>query len=342
MAATPRALTLGLQGGGSHGAFEWGLIDRLLEEESLAIAAATGSSAGAMNAVCLASGLADGGPDAAKAVLERFWRGVSDAGGRNVFGDSSIWTAAFSPDWMRGTPAWRWTESWLSNFSPAQFNPFDLNPLHDVLEAAVDFAAVRERSPMKLFIAATNVRTGEAKVFREHELTAQHLMASACLPTLFRAVEIDGEAYWDGGYRANPALWPLFYEATPDDVLLVTLNPFVRQDVPDTAGEIVDRLNEITFNATLRAELRAVAFVRRLLDEGYLKESARGRYRAMRMHAITADDRLADVGADSKSNTSWTFLSGLRERGREAADAWLKAHLKDVGARASVDLRDFL
>lgn len=340
MAAKP--LTLALQGGGSHGAFEWGLIERLLDEESVQIAAVTGSSAGAMNAVCLASGLATGGRAGAKTTLELFWRGVSDAGRRSVFGDTSIWTAAFSPQWMRGTPAWRWAESWMSSFSPSQFNPFDLNPLHDVLETAVNFKAVRERSPVQLYIAATNVRTGQGKVFRETELTAKHLMASACLPTLFKAVEIDGEAYWDGGYRANPALWPLFYEGTPDDVLLVTLNPFVRDHVPETAGEIVDRLNEITFNATITAELRAVAFVRRLLEEGLLKESARGRYRAMRLHAVSADDRLADLGADSKSNTDWAFLSDLRERGRKAAEDWLTDHLAHVGKTATIDLKRFL
>lgn len=337
----PRPISLALQGGGSHGAFEWGVIERLLEDDKIEIKAVTAASAGAMNAAALVSGLATGGREGAKATLEAFWKKSSNSDSRNgtVFGDSGVWTAMMQPDWLKATPAWRWAEGFGAKLSPYEFNPFNLNPLKDVLEKTVDFAAIREHGEVALFIAATGVRTGKAKVFKREELTVDHLLASACLPTLFHAVEIEGEPYWDGGYLANPPLWPLFYADTPNDLLLVTLNPFVREDLPRTPGEIMDRLNEITFNAALSAELRAIAFVQKLLDDGLLREDARGRYRRMFVHAIAADGRLNDLSMASKFNTDWAFLSELRERGRKAADLWLAANLKFVGVQSSVDLR---
>jgi NTE family protein len=338
----PKPIALALQGGGSHGAFEWGVLDRLLEEEDLEILAVTAASAGAMNAVCLAQGLLDGGRDGAKARLERFWKQVNRNGGRNVFGDSGVWTNAFAgkTDWIKNTPGWRMAETLALSMSPYEFNPLNLNPLHDALEGEIDFAALRERSPIKLFISATAVRTSKAKVFRETELTARHIMASACLPQVFQAVEIDGEPYWDGGFLANPPLWPLFHDDTPDDILLVSLNPFVREETPKSPGEIMDRLNEITFNAALAAELRAIGFVQKLLDEGLLKDTARGRYRKMLMHAITADKALADLSLGSKFDTEWSFLIDLRERGRKAAEDWLGHCLTQVGVSSSLDLRN--
>ena len=337
----PKGLSLALQGGGAHGAFEWGVLDRLLEEQDIEIRAVTAASAGAMNAVCLAQGLIDGGRDGARQRLDSFWRQVNRQGGRNVFGDTSIWTNAFagSADWIKNTPGWRMAETLALSFSPYEFNPFNLNPLHDTLEAEITFSQIRENSPIKLFIAATAIRTSKAKVFRETELTARHIMASACLPQVFQAVEIDGEPYWDGGFLANPPLWPLFYDETPDDILLVSLNPFVREETPRTPGEIMDRLNEITFNAALASELRAIGFVQKLLDEGLLKDNARGRYRRMLMHAITADKALADLSLGSKFDTEWSFLTDLRERGRKAADDWLGRCLGQVGESSSLDLR---
>lgn len=337
----PRPISLALQGGGSHGAFEWGVIERLLEEDKIEIKAVTAASAGAMNAAALVSGLATGGRDSAKATLEAFWRKVSNSDSRNgsFFGDSSVWTSMLKPDWLKATPAWRMAESWGASFSPYEFNPFNLNPMREVLEKTVDFEAIRGHDEVSLYIAATGVRTGKAKIFNRGELTVEHLLASACLPTLFHAVEIDGEPYWDGGYLANPPLWPLFYADTPSDVLVVSLNPFVREDLPKSPGEIMDRLNEITFNAALSAELRAVAFVQKLLDEGLLKDTAKGRYRRIFMHAITADGHLTDLTMASKFNTDWAFLTGLRDRGRKAADAWLGSNLKFVGVQSSVDLK---
>ena len=338
----PRPLSLALQGGGAHGAFEWGVIERLLEDDRLEIKAVTAASAGAMNAAALAWGMIEGGREGAKARLESYWRAVNQSGGRNIFGDSGIWTSAFSPDWLKATPGWRMAETFAMSLSPYEFNPFNLDPLKDVLEQQIDFKAIRERSPIKLYVSATAVRHSQAKVFRGEELTVKHLMASACLPFLFQAVEIDGEPYWDGGYLANPPIWPLIYDDTPDDVLIVTLNPFQRHETPRTPGEITDRLNEITFNSSLAAELRAIGFVHKLLDEGLLKESARGRYRRMLIHAIAADGRLDDLSMSSKFNTEWSFLQDLRTRGREAADHWLSVSCDDVGVKSSVDLKAML
>jgi NTE family protein len=340
----PRGLSLALQGGGAHGAFEWGILDRLLEDETIEIKAVTAASAGAMNAVCLAHGLAEGGAeggrDKARETLDAFWRGTNRAGGQNVFGDSSIWTKAFAgPDWLKNTPGWRMAETFAMSLSPYEFNPFNLNPLHDILEAAVNFKAIRERSPIKLYIAATAVRQSKAKIFRETELTAKHIMASACLPQVFQAVEIDGEPYWDGGFLANPPLWPLFYDDTPDDILVVSLNPFVREETPKSPGEIMDRLNEITFNASLASELRAIGFVQKLLDEGLLKDTAKGRYRRMLVHAITADGPLADLSLSTKFNTEWSFLLDLKERGRQAAEVWLSACGDCIGVKSTIDLK---
>lgn len=346
-AAKPKArktISLALQGGGSHGAFTWGVLDRLLEHGGLDIRAATGASAGAMNAVALAAGMLEGDSTAVRAKLEAFWRGVSRSSGHGVFGDDNVWLSAFDPTrWMRDTPAWKAMEgfagNWSANVSPYDFNPLDLNPLRDLLNDQIDFSALRERSPLKLFVGATAVHTGKVAVFRESELTSAHVMASACLPHLFHAVEIDGEPYWDGGYTANPPIWPLFYEDTPDDILLVTVNPFVRKGTPRTPVEIMDRLNEISFNATLAAELRSAAFVARLIDEGMLADGAKGRYRRMNLHAVIADGRLDDLSAASKSDTSWDRLQDLKLRGRAAADDWLEHGFRKVGIESSVDVQ---
>ncbi|WP_421729020.1 patatin-like phospholipase family protein [Brevundimonas sp.] len=335
---TKRPICLALQGGGAHGAFQWGVLDRLLEADCLDIRAVTAASAGAMNAAALVSGLATGGAEGARAALDKLWRETNQSGGKNVFGDSAAWSSAMTPNWLKDTPMWRSVETLAGTMSPYEFNPFNLNPLKRVLGAAIDFEAVRA-SDVRLFVAATAVRHAKARIFTTAEITDQVLLASACLPHLFQAVEIEGEPYWDGGYLANPPLWPLFYADTPDDVLLMTLNPFERAETPKAAGEIVDRLNEIAFSAPLVAELRAVAFVQELIEENQLKASAKGRYRHILMHAIEADGWLGDLSLGSKFNTEWTFLNDLKTRGRAAADEWLDACFADVGLRSSVDLQ---
>lgn len=333
-----RPICLALQGGGAHGAFQWGVLDRLLEADVLDIRAVTASSAGAMNGAALVSGLATGGPEGARAALDRLWRETNQSGGKNVFGDSSIWSNALTPGWLKDSPLWRAGETLAMSMSPYEFNPFNLNPLDRVLKASIDFEAVRS-SEIKLFVAATAVRHARSRVFRSAEITDQVLLASACLPHLFQAVEIDGEPYWDGGYLANPPLWPLFYEDTPNDILLITLNAFERAEAPKAAGEIMDRLNEVVFNAPLVAELRAVAFVQELIQEGRLMPSERERYRNILMHAIEADGWLGDLSLGSKFNTEWTFLNDLKARGRAAADEWLGSCVGAVGRTSSVDLQ---
>ena len=333
-----RAISLALQGGGAHGAFQWGVLDRLLEDDRLDIRAVTAASAGAMNGAALVSGLATGGTEGARKSLDKLWRETNQSGGRNVFGDSSIWSSAMTPNWLTETTAWRSMETLAGSMSPYQFNPFNLNPLKRVLDASIDFEAVRA-SDIKLFVSATAVRHAKARIFTTTEITDQVLLASSCLPHLFQAVEIEGEPYWDGGYLANPPLWPLFYADTPDDILLMTLNPFERAEAPRAAGEIMDRLNEVVFNAPLAAELRAVAFVQELLEQGMLKEDARGRYRHILMHAIEADGWLGDQTLGSKFNTEWTYLNGLKARGREAAEEWLASCFDHVGVASSVDLQ---
>ena len=329
-----RPISLALQGGGAHGAFQWGVLDRILEDDGLEVRAVSGVSAGAMNGAALVSGLADGA-DGGRAALDRLWREVNQSGGRNVFGDSAIWSAAQPPDWFKDNPFWRAGETLAMSMSPYEFNPLNHNPLSRVLKNAVDFEAVRA-SPVRMFVAATAVRQARARVFTSAEMNADVLMASACLPHLFQAVEIDGEPYWDGGYLTNPPLWPLTGEDTPDDVLLVTLNPMVRDETPKGAGDIVDRLNEIVFNAPLLAELRAIAMAEELMAQGHLKA---GPYRNVRLHAIEADGWLSDLSLRSKFNTEWTFLNELKALGRAAADDWLNSCLPTVGVRASVDLQ---
>lgn len=329
-----RPFCLALQGGGAHGAFQWGVLDRLLEDDRLDIRAVSGVSAGAMNGAALVSGLASGD---ARAALDRLWREINQSGGRNVFGDSALWNPAQAPDWLKDTPLWRAGETLALSMSPYEFNPLNHNPLKRVLKTAVDFQAV-QGSDVKLFVAATAVRQARARIFASSEITADVLMASACLPHLFQAVEIEGEPYWDGGYLTNPPLWPLTGDDTPDDVLLVTLNPMVRDETPRAAGDIVDRLNEILFNAPLLAELRAIAMAGEMISQRQLKHGS-GPYRQLRLHAIEADGWLSDLSLRSKFNTEWSFLIDLKARGRAAADDWLETCLASVGRRSSVDLQ---
>ncbi len=334
----PRPISLGLQGGGSHGAFEWGVLDKILEDGRLEIAAITAASAGSMNALTLVTGLAQDGRRGARAKLDQLWRAVNQSGGRNVFGDSALWTAAFNPSWLKTNPFYGYYETLLTSQSPYEFNPFNLNPLRDVIGQVVDFDAVKS-SPVHLFISATDVRAGKEKVFTKAELSLDAAAASSALPFLFQAVSVDGVDYWDGGYLGNPALWPLYYEDTPRDLLIVMLNPFRRKETPKTPGEIMDRLNEITFNAALTAELRSVAFVQKLIEDGMLTHTAQSQYRHMLIHAIEADGHLDDLPMASKFDTEWNFLMDLKTRGQRAADAWLKANFDDVGVKSSVDVR---
>ena len=331
-----KKVSLALQGGGAHGAFTWGVLDHILEDGRLDIEAISGTSAGAMNAVVLAEGFIEGGREGARANLERFWQSVSEEGAlapipRKLFG-------AFFEFWAgESSPLNFWADLLTHYASPYEFNPLNLNPLRDHLENIVDFTKVRACTEIKIAVAATNVHTGKIAVFERDILTADHVMASACLPLAFQAVEIDGIPYWDGGYMGNPALYPLFYKTASSDVILVQINPIERRTTPKTAREIQNRLNEITFNSTLINELRAVDFVSRLNKEGKLPK---GLYKTILMHRIDGEQALANFSAASKSNTSWLFLSGLRDIGRAAARRWLAAHYDDIGVRATLDVKE--
>lgn len=320
----PKPISLALQGGGAHGAYTWGVLDRLSEDSSLSIEAISATSAGAMNAVAYAAGLATGGKEGARAALESLWRAVSDASaGMNVFGAAGFRLAA----------------AWQSFASPYDLNPFNFNPLRRLVERQVDFDAVH-RAGLKLFISATDVERGRVRVFAREEITLEAVLASACLPQTFQAVEINGAAYWDGGYMGNPSLFPLIYSGAPQDVLLVMLNPLERPGTPRRAAEISERLNEITFNASLIGELRAIAFVQRLIDDGMLKEPMLKKYRRLNIHAIKGGQDLLAYGLATKYDTRWRLLTELRDKGRAAADRWLTDCSKDVGTkRSSFDLR---
>jgi NTE family protein len=323
---------LALQGGGSHGAFTWGVLDRLLEEPWLQFDGISGTSAGAMNAVVMADGLAEGGPEGARAALEAFWRRVSDAAAMSPLRRgplevlTGIWTLDYSPVFAAVDIASR-------VLSPYDTNPMGTNPLRQILEASVDFARL-PKAPIKLFVTATNVRTGRGHIFRNADLTPDVLLASACLPTMFQAVEIDGEPYWDGGYSGNPSMTPLIRECTASDTILVQINPIERPGTPRTAREIQNRLNEIAFNATLLKDLKASALLRQVADPGTGEGAVWAR---MRVHRI-ASDVMLDLGASSKLIAEWPFFTMLRDEGRKAAAAFLAAHGADLGVRSTLDV----
>jgi NTE family protein len=334
------SVDLALQGGGSHGAFTWGVLDKLLEDGTLSFAGISGTSAGALNGAVLVTGLARDGREGARTALHDFWRDVSRTQsaldplfGQRRGGVAPLWDAWAAPI----AEAWA---QWARALSPYQLNPLGLNPLKEILKRHVDMAAVQASRRPSLFTVATSVRTGRPRVFNAGDMSMEALLASACLPYLFQAVEIDGEPYWDGGYSGNPALWPLIYGTTEADLLLVKIQPLQRPGTPRTALEIAERAAEISFNSALIGEMRAIEFVKRLLREERIE---RGRYKDLRMHMIADEDKLAHLPAQSKLNTSWDFLLELRDMGRAAAQDWLQRHRGAVGVRSSVDIqRQFL
>jgi len=332
----PVLVDFALQGGGAHGAFTWGALDRLLEEPWLRIDGISGTSAGAMNAAVLVDGHAKGGADGARAALENFWRRVSNA-------------ALLSP--LRRTPLDILLGRWTLDHSPVflamdlmarVFSPYDLgpggtNPLRDILAESVDFARLAQAS-IKLFITTTNVRTGRGRVFRNGEITPDVLLASACLPTLFQAIEIDGEGYWDGGYSGNPTITPLVRECNSKDTVLVQINPVERPGLPRSARDILNRLNEVSFNAVLLKELRMIALLRQVAQPD---NSENAKWADMRIHRISSDV-MVELGYSSKLNAEWEFLCMLRDEGRRAGDAFLTAHHEDLGRRSTFDLDELL
>jgi NTE family protein len=331
-----KSVNLALQGGGAHGAFAWGALDRLLEEEGLAIEGISATSAGAMNAVVLAYGLTVGGRQGARQALDAFWRGIAQAALFSPL-QPSPWDRFFGNYGLEMSAVFPLFDALTRIVSPYQSNPLNYNPLRQVLESSIDFAELRRRSAVKLFLSATNVRTGKVRVFRSDEISADAVLASACLPFLFQSVEIDGEHYWDGGYMGNPAVFPLIYECDCADVVVVHINPIHRPDVPTTAPEIMNRINEISFNSSLMREMRAISFVNGLIEDGTLRGNA---MRLIRIHAIDAEAVMQTLGVASKLNADLDFLLHLHAIGRARAEVWLAGDFAEVGQRSTVDLQD--
>jgi NTE family protein len=333
-----KKIALALQGGGAHGAFTWGVLDHLLEDGRLEIEAISGASAGAMNAVAMLDGFKEGGPKQAREKLESFWRAISydskwSPAQRRTIG------ALMAPFGVANSVMGFWADWFQQTLSPAEMNPLDINPLEDVLTSQIDFDRLRACDQVKLFISATNVETGKIRIFQREEITARHVMASACLPTLFRTVVIDGDPYWDGGFMGNPALYPLFYGLETSDILLVQINPIRRKGIPETAQEIQLRLNEITFNATLLREFRAVEFVSRNVLNGTLPKD---RYKSINMHRIEPGDIFHEEESGGKLDAGWDGLRRWRDAGRKSAKAFLAAHFDDIGVKGSFDLKSEL
>jgi NTE family protein len=329
--SAPRPINLCLQGGGAHGAFSWGVLDRLLEEPSIAIQGISGTSAGAVNAVVLADGLRRGGNEGGRAALTAFWRRLGALPGLASFSNPVI--RRLRGEWhLDGSPVYLLFDLMGRLWSPYAVNPTNFNPLRDLLADSVDFAALRGPAAPRVVVCATSVSTGLRRVFDNAQLSVDAVLASTCLPSLFPAVEIDGEPLWDGGFTGNPAIYPLYRDSSADDFLVIRINPLHREAVPKSARDIINRTNEISFNATFLLELRAFGLVQEILDDEGLTSH---RIHRLRFHAIDADADLATLGASSKLNNEPEFLAHLFEIGRRTADGWLAQHLGDIGVRAT-------
>lgn len=332
--AKPKQIELALQGGGAHGAFTWGVLDRLLEDDRIQIEGICGTSAGALNGVVLADGLDREGKQGARKALRAFWMEVSKAGSFSPMQRTVLdrlfgrWTLDYSPGYI--------TFDLMSRLvSPYQLNPLGLNPFRSLIGKLIDFDHVRHAEGIKLFVAATNVRTGKLKIFRREEMTPDMVMASACLPSMFHAVEIDGEAYWDGGFMGNPSLFPLLEECQSRDIVIVQINPIIREEIPRSAHDIVNRINEITFNGSLMKDIRAIALLKKQIEMGLVEE---GGYKDALFHRISADAELKPLGVSSKVNTEWAFLEHLHDVGYRTAAEWLDANYESLGKTSTIDI----
>jgi len=330
-----KSINLALQGGGSHGAFTWGVLDRMFEDDKLWIEAISGTSAGAMNAVVATQGMHDNGAAGARVALEEFWRAVSIAGQGSPIKRSPL-DVLFGSWSLDASPGYIMMDMMSRMASPYDLNPLGINPLRHLVEDFVDFDKVANCQDMGLFISATNVETGRARVFHRHEVTLDVVMASACLPNMFKAVEIDGTPFWDGGYMGNPVLFPFIDHSPSSDIVIVQINPLVRPGTPRQARDIQNRLNEITFNASLLRDLRTIDLIHRLIEDGALSSDE---YRTMNMHMIDGCNDMLELDASSKVNSEWAFLVHLRDLGREHADHWLTAHFDKIENESTLDLR---
>jgi NTE family protein len=332
-----KKINLALQGGGAHGAFTWGVADHLLADDRLQVAGISGASAGAINAVMIADGLARGGPEEARKRLAAFWRAAS-AGGDLPPVQRAVADRLFSFLPFATSPVQGWFEAMSRYFSPYELNPLNINPLRDLIERFVDFDAVRG-GELELFISTTNVHTGRTHIFPREKIDADVVMASAALPLLFRAVEIDGVPHWDGGYMSNPPMFPFLQTTEADDIIIVQINPVERKTTPRTSGEIVNRLNEITFNSALIAEMRSMEFVNRLIDDGHLSQGVgANRYRRLNIHRIHLGGLSTRLSPSTKLNTDFQFFELLRRAGQRAARRFLDQHFEAIGVQSSIDV----
>ncbi len=331
-AAGRKIVNLALQGGGSHGAFTWGVLDRLLEESRLEFEGVTGTSAGAVNAVVFADGLAAGGREGAREALRVYWQKVSALSARGPWAPSIIDKA--NPDYgLEHSLGFIFLEPMTHFASPYQMNPLNINPFKDLLAKAINFERVRQQTAVKLFLCATNVQTAKVKIFYGKEIDVPHLLASTCLPLLMQAVEVEGEFYWDGSYAGNPAIFPLVYDCDARDILMVHITPAERPGVPTTSLSIMNRMQEISFNTALIREMRTIAFLNKQIEDGKM-----GAGKRMLVHLIEAEDLIRGFSWSSRLNSDWDFLLHLREMGRMRADQWLAANFDRIGQDSTVDL----
>jgi NTE family protein len=337
MGSEKKHVGIALQGGGAHGAFTWGVLDRLLEEEDLVAEAMCGTSAGAVNAVTCAYGLHLGGPKKAKELMEQLWRKISLSG--SFLFKPGIFDKAYSNGDIYNSPGYMMFNAISQFLSPYNFNPFNYNPLRDILNELIDFEELHLYNKKKLFICATNVKTNRAKIFTNNDITVDAVLASACLPFLFQAVEINGEYFWDGGYMGNPPISPLITNTDIHDVVLIKINSININSVPTTARDIADRVNEISFNSSLINEMKLIHYRNELIRNGVLKTDNKTN-REIFVHTISGYEALSQLSQSSKMNTSWEFLSDLKERGRMIADKWIKTDLREVGLKSTFDVEE--
>ena len=331
-----KPINLALQGGGSHGAFAWGALDRILEDERIAIEGIVGTSAGAMNAAITAYGLTVDGNEGARRALRRFWEAVADRGARSIMQPSWI-DRLKGPGSLDYSPGWVMMDFLSRVLSPYQMNPANFHPLRDILSEQVDFAVLSQTDKVKLFVCASNVITNRLHVFAGKEISVDAVLASACIPSAFQAVEINGEYFWDGGYMGNPPIFPIIYNCVSSDVLLIMVNPVQIKQVPQTAQAILDRINTLSFNSSLMREMRAINFVNRLVDRG-IDEG--GRLRKILVHCIDAEDEMSSLGVSSKLNVERQFLHRLFDLGRSRAQAFLTTHFDKIGNVSSASIEE--
>jgi len=332
-----KKVAMALQGGGAHGAFTWGVLDRLLEADEVIADAMCGTSAGAVNAVVCAYGLHIGGPAKAKELLEQLWKKISISG--SFFFKPSAWDKYMGGGDIYNSPGYMMFNAMSQFMSPYNFNPFNYNPLRDILNELIDFQELHRYNTKKLYVCATNVKTNRAKIFTNEEITVDAVLASACLPFLFQAVEIDGEHYWDGGYLGNPPIFPIITNTHIRDILLVKINSININSVPTTARDIADRVNEISFNSSLINEMRMIHYRNELIRNGTLKQDD-ALNREIFIHTISGYKDLGQLNHSSKMNTSWEFLENLKNKGRAAADHWLNNEFKEVGVHSTFDVEE--